>query len=281
MKLEGIHHITCVTADAPSNADFYVRVLGLRIVKKTVNQVDKTTYHVFYGDERASYGNNISFFEYRGRPNGRVGAGNVHTIVWRVGEEGALAFWERRLAGEGIDSRREETTLDFADPEGLSHRLAVVQTSDEPLTGESGRGSTPAVRDPDGRAVGATFLRNNLGKRSVAIDLKSDAGREVFLRLVPRFDVAVSCSTSRGVACRRTSTHGASASRRCVRMRPAWSTGTSSVRRTSPSPAASCSRSPSMAARVSARVSQTPSIWATSCSFRRGSRSAASSTNGR
>jgi glyoxalase family protein len=137
LRLEGIHHITCVTADAPSNADFYVRVLGLRIVKKTVNQVDKTTYHIFYGDERASYGNNISFFEYRGRPEGRTGAGNVHTIVWRVGEEGALDFWERRLSEEGVEARRGEGTLDFSDHEGLRHRLALTQVSDPPLLGES------------------------------------------------------------------------------------------------------------------------------------------------
>jgi glyoxalase family protein len=137
VKLEGIHHITAVTADAPSNADFYVRVLGLRIVKKTINQTDRTTYHLFYGDEQASYGNNISFFEYRGRPHGRAGAGNVHTIVWRVGEEAALDFWEQRLAGEGIDASRSEHELDFADHEGLAHRLRVVETPDEALTGES------------------------------------------------------------------------------------------------------------------------------------------------
>lgn len=137
MRLEGIHHVTCVTADAPGNADFYVRVLGLRIVKKTVNQTDQTTYHIFYGDERASYGNNISFFEYRGRPEGRAGAGNVHTIVWRLGEEGALDFWERRLAGEGVEARRSEDALDFHDHEGLHHRLAVVDTADPPLVGES------------------------------------------------------------------------------------------------------------------------------------------------
>jgi glyoxalase family protein len=137
MQLEGIHHITCVTADAPSNADFYVRVLGLRIVKKTINQTDRTTYHIFYGDERASYGNNISFFEYRGRPEGRAGAGNVHTIVWRVGEEGALDFWERRLSGEGAEVERGEASLDFTDHEGLRHRLAVVATPDPPLIGES------------------------------------------------------------------------------------------------------------------------------------------------
>ena len=137
MRLEGIHHVTCVTADAPSNADFYVRVLGLRIVKKTVNQTDQTTYHIFYGDEQASYGNNISFFEYRGRPHGRAGAGNVHTIVWRVGEEAALDFWERRLASEGVEMERSEAALDFGDHEGLRHRLAVVSTPDPPLVGES------------------------------------------------------------------------------------------------------------------------------------------------
>src|SRR2546426_612654 len=127
MRLEGIHHITCVTADAPSNADFYVRVLGLRIVKKTVNQVDKTTYHIFYGDERASYGNNISFFEYRGRPHGRAGAGNVHTIVWRVGDEAACDFWERRLAGEGVEIRGGWYQIDPAPAEKRRFGGGVVQ----------------------------------------------------------------------------------------------------------------------------------------------------------
>jgi glyoxalase family protein len=137
MQLEGIHHVTAVTADAPSNADFYVRVMGLRIVKKTINQTDMTTYHIFYGDERASYGNNISFFEYRGRPDGRAGAGNVHQIAWRVGSEQTLDFWERRLADEGLTTQRDEGGLRFPDPEGLEHLLAVVDTPDPPLTGEA------------------------------------------------------------------------------------------------------------------------------------------------
>ena len=137
MELEGIHHVTCITADAPSNADFYVRVMGLRIVKKTINQTDMTTYHLFYGDERASYGNNISFFEYRGRPDGRTGAGNVHRIAWRVGSEAALDFWERRIADEGLDTARDDGWLRFADHEGLEHELAVVDTTDPPLTGEA------------------------------------------------------------------------------------------------------------------------------------------------
>ncbi len=137
MKLDGIHHVTCITADAPSNADFYVRVLGLRIVKKSINQTDMTNYHLFYGDERASYGNNISFFEYRGRPHGRAGAGNVHRIVWRVGSSEALDFWERRLSDEDIPTERGETSLRFSDREGLDHELAIVHTDDPPLIGES------------------------------------------------------------------------------------------------------------------------------------------------
>src|SRR5690349_17381833 len=106
MQLEGIHHVTCVTADAPSNADFYVGVMGLRIVGKTFYQTDQTTYHIFYGDEQASYGNSVSFFEYRGGPNGRAGAGNVHRIVWRVGSDASLDFWEQRVAREGLEGER-------------------------------------------------------------------------------------------------------------------------------------------------------------------------------
>lgn len=137
MKLDGVHHVTCITADAPRNADFYVRVLGLRIVKKSINQTDQTTYHIFYGDEQASYGNNISFFEYRGRPDGRTGAGNVHRIVWRVGSPDALDFWEARLSDEDVSVDRHESSLRFSDHEGLDHELAVVHTSDPPLVGDS------------------------------------------------------------------------------------------------------------------------------------------------
>ena len=85
MELEGIHHITAITGDAPRNVDFYARVLGLRMVKKSVNQDDPTVYHLFYGDEHGIPGNDITFFEYPGAQPGRAGAGMVHRIVWRVG----------------------------------------------------------------------------------------------------------------------------------------------------------------------------------------------------
>jgi glyoxalase family protein len=133
MKLEGIHHVTAITADAPGNVDFYARVLGLRLVKKTVNQDDPTVYHLFYADEDGSAGADITFFEYPGARQGRAGAGMVHRIVFRVADEAALAFWTDRLAAEGVETRREGDSLLFEDPEELGLELRVVQTPDKPL----------------------------------------------------------------------------------------------------------------------------------------------------
>jgi glyoxalase family protein len=133
MRLEGIHHITAITGDAPRNVDFYARVLGLRLVKKTVNQDDPTVYHLFYADEVGSPGSDITFFEYPGARRGRAGAGMVHRVLWRVASEEALDFWEARLRTEGVEALRESGRLSFADPEGLDLELAVVHTEDDPL----------------------------------------------------------------------------------------------------------------------------------------------------
>jgi glyoxalase family protein len=133
MKLEGIHHITAITGDAPRNVDFYARLLGLRLVKKTVNQDDPTVYHLFYADEKGSAGSDLTFFEYPRATPGRPGAGMVHTIAWRVGGEDAIDFWSERLGSEGVAAERAGERLRFDDPEGLAHELRVVQTDDEPL----------------------------------------------------------------------------------------------------------------------------------------------------
>jgi glyoxalase family protein len=133
MKLDGIHHITAITADARANLDFYTRVLGLRLVKKSVNQDDPTVYHLFYGDEEGSAGADLTFFEYPGVPGGRTGEGMVHRIVWRVASEESLEFWARRLAADGIETGRDGGSLRFADPEGLAHELVLDATEDEPL----------------------------------------------------------------------------------------------------------------------------------------------------
>src|SRR5215218_3461566 len=102
MKLEGIHHVTAITADAPGNVDFYARVLGLRLVKKTVNQDDPSVYHLFYADEDGSPGADITFFEYPGAARGVAGAGMVHRVGFRVASEEAIAFWDERLRAEGL-----------------------------------------------------------------------------------------------------------------------------------------------------------------------------------
>jgi len=133
VKLEGIHHVTCITADAPGNVEFYAQLLGLRLVKKTVNQDDPTVYHLFYADEAGSAGADITFFEYPHARRGRAGAGMVHRIVWRVASEDALDFWEQRLGAAGVETSREDGTLRFSDPEGLDLELAVVETNDAPL----------------------------------------------------------------------------------------------------------------------------------------------------
>ncbi|MEA2295009.1 MAG: glyoxalase family protein [Solirubrobacteraceae bacterium] len=137
MKLEGIHHITAITADAPRNVDFYARVLGLRMVKKTVNQDDPTVYHLFYADEQGSPGADLTFFEYPGMARGRAGAGMVHRIAHRVADSAAIGFWEQRLSDEGVEVTRDGDRLLFADPEGLEHELLVNPVADAPLTARS------------------------------------------------------------------------------------------------------------------------------------------------
>jgi glyoxalase family protein len=133
MKLEGIHHITAITAEAQRNVDFYAGVLGLRLVKKSVNQDQTSVYHLFYADERGEPGSDLTFFEYPGLPHGRAGAGMVHSIVWRVASPAAFDFWSERLTAAGYDPARTGEALKFADFEGLGHELRVVKTDDEPL----------------------------------------------------------------------------------------------------------------------------------------------------
>jgi glyoxalase family protein len=136
VRLEGVHHITAITGDAPRNVDFYTRVLGLRLVAKTVNQDDPSVYHLFYADEQGRPGAELTFFEYPRAIPGRAGEGMVHRIVSRVGSQDALAFWAERLGAEGVAHERVGDGLRFADPEGLGHELAVRPVADTPLVAE-------------------------------------------------------------------------------------------------------------------------------------------------
>jgi glyoxalase family protein len=173
VRLEGIHHITAITGDAPRNLEFYAGTLGLRLVKKTVNQDDPTVYHLFYADEVGSSGSDITFFEYPGARRGQAGAGMVYRVVWRVASQDALDFWEERLGGAGIASERGETNLVFRDPEELELELTAVETSDEPLVAEhpevppelalQGFDSVRVYTDDPSRS--AAFLETGMGFR--------------------------------------------------------------------------------------------------------------------
>jgi glyoxalase family protein len=129
VKLEGIHHVTCITGDAPANVEFYAGELGLRMVKKTVNQDDPTVYHLFYADENGSSGSDITFFEYPGATKGRAGDGMVHLVAFRVASEESLEFWRTRVGGTIADR-----ALTFDDPEGLTLQLVVDDSGEKPLT---------------------------------------------------------------------------------------------------------------------------------------------------
>ncbi len=171
MKLEGIHHVTAITADAPGNVEFYTGVLGLRMVKRTVNQDDPTVYHLFYGDDDGSPGMDLTFFEYPGAARGRAGAGMVHRIVWRVASQDSLSFWQRRLAEHATDAALDDDGLVFADPEGLEHELVVAAVADEPLVATApGIDAEHALQGFDGvraysadPSASAALLRDTLG----------------------------------------------------------------------------------------------------------------------
>ena len=135
-RLDGIHHISAITADATQNLLFYEGVMGLRLVKKTVNQDNPSVYHLFYADEDGSPGADLTFFEYPGLARGRAGGGMIHRIGIRVGSREALEFWARRLASAGIESALEEDRLRFDDPEGLGLELTAQPSVDQPLLAE-------------------------------------------------------------------------------------------------------------------------------------------------
>jgi glyoxalase family protein len=136
MQLTGIHHLTAISADAPGNRRFYEGVLGLRLVKKTVNQDDVSAYHLFYADGRASPGTDITFFDWPVPPE-RRGTHSISRTSLRVAGSETLSWWQERLSEHGVKigaiaERDERLTLDFEDPEG--QRLSLI---DDGGVGES------------------------------------------------------------------------------------------------------------------------------------------------
>jgi glyoxalase family protein len=127
--LDGLHHVTAVTADAQRNLDFYVGLLGLRLVKRSIIQVDpagRRAYHLFYGDEQGRPGSDITFLVHPRLPGGHAGSGMVHQVIWRLGSIEAVDFWEQRLVGAGLVPHRGLDALAFEDPDGLVNELRLV-----------------------------------------------------------------------------------------------------------------------------------------------------------
>ena len=137
MKLEGLHHITAITGDAPRNVDFYVRVLGLRMVKKSVNQDDPTVYHLFYADEAGSPGVGPDVLRVPERAAGprRDRDGAPDRAPRRLGRHAGLLG--RPAGSEGVTTAPVDGALRFADPEGLEHELVAADVPDAPLQARS------------------------------------------------------------------------------------------------------------------------------------------------
>ncbi|HMT03994.1 MAG TPA: VOC family protein [Solirubrobacterales bacterium] len=173
LSLNGVHHISCITGDAPGNVEFYAGLLGMRLVKKTVNQDDPSVYHLFYGDEKGTPGFDLTFFEYPGARQGRAGEGMIHRILWRVDSSQSLDFWAGRLEDAGIETVRSSDegagfygvgptgdgdTLMFQDPEGLTHELLVYQGPDKALI--PGHAEVPAEHAIQGFHGARAFSAN-------------------------------------------------------------------------------------------------------------------------
>ncbi|SIT79878.1 ring-cleaving dioxygenase [Edaphobacillus lindanitolerans] len=134
--LKGMHHVTAITSSAEKNYDFFTNVLGMRLVKKTVNQDDINTYHLFFADDRGNAGTDMTFFDFQGIPKGSHGTDEIHRTSFRVPDDAALGYWTKRfdrlgIAHDGIRRQFDRQVLPFSDFDGQLYQLV----SDE---GDSG-----------------------------------------------------------------------------------------------------------------------------------------------
>ena len=182
MNLLGLHHITAMASDPRANFDFYTRVLGLRFIKKSVNQDDPGTYHLYYGDYAGSPGTAITFFPWPGLRRGRPGTGQAYATAFSI-PAGSLAFWQERLvklgiATEPVTTRFGDQVLTAFDPDGL--RLELVATHEPDLRPPAPSKDVPAahgIRGFHSSTLGlvnaqatATVLTKVMGYRLAAED---------------------------------------------------------------------------------------------------------------
>ncbi len=155
MQVHGIHHVTAIAGDPQANVDFYTGVLGLRLVKVTVNYDDPETYHLYYGDEQGHPGTILTFFPWPGAPRGRAGTGQVTVTAFAI-PDGSLGFWADRLKAHKVEytgpsPRFDEEVITLQDPDGLHLEL---------VTGGRARGTSPR---PDGPVPGKDAIERFQG----------------------------------------------------------------------------------------------------------------------
>ncbi len=214
MQVHGIHHVTAIAGDPQANVDFYTGVLGLCLIKVTVNYDDPHTYHLYYGDELGHPGTILTFFPWPGAPRGRHGTGQVTVTAFAV-PEGSLGFWVDRLKAHKVErtepsQRFDEEVLALRDPDGLQLELVTDASgpgttlgSDGPIPGKHAirrfRGVTLAV---EGYERTAGLLTATMGLREVGAKgnrfryTVGDGGAQAFVDLLclpsgPRGRVAV------------------------------------------------------------------------------------------
>lgn len=191
-ETRGIHHITAIVGHPQENVDFYSNVLGLRLVKKTVNFDDPKTYHLYFGNKDARPGSIITFFPWVGAQQGRIGGGQVGITTYAV-PSNSLDFWEARLINKAVPfnktSRFGETLLHFEDPHGL--QLELVEREDGPLNSWSNDGVKPevAIKGFGGAVLYSTAPTETANTLTETLGLIPSEENEAYLRLTSTGDL--------------------------------------------------------------------------------------------
>lgn len=175
IQFAGMHHVTAIAEDPQENVDFYAGVLGLRLVKKTVNFDDPGSYHLYYGDAAGSPGTIMTFFTWPGAPRGRAGTGQVSATSFAVPQD-SLGYWVERLLQHGVrfdqpKVRFDETVLAFRDPDGIAVEIVARAGTEggevwdqSPVPGEHAlRGISGVTLSERSAEVAENVLTNLLG----------------------------------------------------------------------------------------------------------------------
>ena len=197
LTLTGLHHVSALTAQAANNLDFYTRALGLRLVKKTVNQDDPSSYHLFYGDERGNPGTEVTFFDIPHAAPNHPGVSSIARIALRVTGRETLEWWRERFETLGVEhdpitTEGQRIVLPFRDPEG--QRLALVDDTGAPLAGGTPweRSATPAPRGICGLGSVTLIVRDARPTVRVLTDIMGFTQRGAYPAAEgPRHDIEV------------------------------------------------------------------------------------------